>query len=41
MRPKRNNRPMEPEAPRSETRQTAPKPSAGLLAAVEEAAEVL
>ena len=32
---------MEPEAPRSETRQTAPKPSAGLLAAVEEAAEVL
>ena len=41
MRPKRNNRPMEQEAPRSETRQTAPKPSAGLLAAVEEAAEVL
>ena len=32
---------MESEAPRSETRQTAPKPSAGLLAAVEEAAEVL
>ena len=32
---------MEQEAPRSETRQTAPKPSAGLLAAVEEAAEVL
>ena len=32
---------MDQEAPRSETRQTAPKPSAGLLAAVEEAAEVL
>ena len=41
MRPTRNTRPMESEAPRSETRQTAPKPSAGLLAAVEEAAEVL
>lgn len=41
MRPKRNNRPMEPAAPQTETRQTAPKPSAALLAAVEEAVEVL
>lgn len=32
---------MEPAAPQTETRQTAPKPSAALLAAVEEAAEVL
>ena len=32
---------MEPAAPQPETRQTAPKPSAALLAAVEEAAEVL
>ena len=32
---------MEPAAPQPETRQTAPKPSAALLAAVEEAVEVL